>query len=166
MKQALYYAIRHNYGNSVIAVTSEKGTRRWHGRDTRYNETTHGTFDQLRGRFDSQEAAEAMRDKIAFLSKQFDERRKVLDRYGKFLREREHDAIAAIMAGQQPNPLPESAVVDKRWIASHNREWVAGSLRGGTLAEAAARATEFLHEQGGGIIIVQPDLLPETTIGD
>lgn len=77
MKQALYYAIRRNYGNSVVAVTSEKGTRRWHGRDCRYNEATHGTFDQLRGKFKTLEDANACREGILKIDAEYDAKIKV-----------------------------------------------------------------------------------------
>lgn len=72
MKPALYYAIRRNLYSTVVAVTSEKGTRRWHGRDCQYNEATHGTFDQLRGKFASQEEAEACRAGVLEIDKRFD----------------------------------------------------------------------------------------------
>lgn len=72
MKQALYYAIRRNLYSTVVAVTSEKGTRRWHGRDCKYNEATHGTFDQLRGRFPTQEAAEKCREGVLAIDAKFD----------------------------------------------------------------------------------------------
>jgi hypothetical protein len=71
MKQALYYSIRKNLYDTVVAVTSEKGTRRWHGRDCQYNEVTHGTFDQLRGRFKTQADAEACRSGIRAISDKY-----------------------------------------------------------------------------------------------
>lgn len=76
MKTALYYAIRRNLYNTVVAVTTEKGSRRWHGRDCTYNEATHGTFDQLMGRFDTKEAAEAMRTEIARIANKYKAERK------------------------------------------------------------------------------------------
>jgi hypothetical protein len=70
MKTALYYSVRTMclYPH-VVAVTSEKGRSwgrhcRWYGRDVRYNEATNGTTDQLKGRFATQEEAQAQVDNI------------------------------------------------------------------------------------------------------
>lgn len=76
MKTALYYAIRRNLYKTVVAITTEKGSRRWHGRDCTYNEATHGTFDQLMGRFDTKEAAEAKRSELSRIADKYKAERK------------------------------------------------------------------------------------------
>ena len=80
MKPALFYAVRKNLYNTVVAVTSEKPSRhgctKWAGRDVKYTEVTHGTSDQIIGRFETQEQAEALRTKIGLLGQQYDQLRK------------------------------------------------------------------------------------------
>lgn len=82
VKPALYYAMRRDIYNNIVAVTTEKpGWRgKWHGRYTRDNTPTHGTFDDLMGRFETQEAAEAKRDELkAIRAKYYDERKRLND---------------------------------------------------------------------------------------
>lgn len=79
MKQALYFAIRRNLYNTIVAITSEKGRRRWHGRDCRYNEVTHGTFDQLlASNFKTYEEAEACRKGITEIDDRYEAQLKLL----------------------------------------------------------------------------------------
>lgn len=78
MKQALYYAIRKSWGYNIVAITSEKGSRRWFGRDCRFNEATNGTSDQLLAKFKTEEAANATRAEIKRIDEKFDEQIKQL----------------------------------------------------------------------------------------
>lgn len=80
MKQALFYAIRVNLYNTVVAVTTEKPNGRWHGRDCRYNEVTHGTSDQLRGRFNTEAEAEACRAGVIAIGDKYEAERKPLSK--------------------------------------------------------------------------------------
>ncbi len=106
MKPPLYYAIRTGaLYNPIIAVTTEK-THRWHGREVRDNTITHGVLSDLSGRFDSQEAAEAMREQIGKVADHFDNARKVLSQQSNVLFKREREAVAAILRGDAPDPLP------------------------------------------------------------
>jgi len=74
MKKALYYSVRvKTLYPYVVAVTSEKGSRRWYGRDCRTGESTNGLLQHTRGRFDTQADAES---KVAAI-KEIDDRLKV-----------------------------------------------------------------------------------------
>jgi hypothetical protein len=87
MKPALYYAIR---SGAIIAVTSEKEARhQWFGRYVTDNSATHGSSAgygqaQLRGRFETIEAAEAMRDQLIAIAAKYDA-----------IRKPHHDAVTA-----------------------------------------------------------------------
>lgn len=79
MKPALHYAIRKDWDRTVIAVTSEQTGRRhdkWHGRNTKYNESTHGTTEQLQGRFKTQAQAEAVSRRVLEIRDEYDAKRK------------------------------------------------------------------------------------------
>lgn len=57
-RPALFYSIVNDlYHPKVVAVTTEK-SRQWHGRDCRDDSGTHGRASELRGRFDTLEAAQ------------------------------------------------------------------------------------------------------------
>ena len=100
MKPALYYAIRKNLYSTIVAVTSEKGTRRWHGRDCQYNEATHGTFDQLRGKFNTLEEAEACRKGIEEIAKHYEGRRRDVQATLRLLYRQEADNIEDYIKGK------------------------------------------------------------------
>lgn len=59
MKPALFYSLAGWSHDRVVAITSTKRDRLWYGRECHDNIATHGTLRELRGRFDTQEAAEA-----------------------------------------------------------------------------------------------------------
>ena len=81
MKKPLYYAIRRNLGNDIVAVTSEKGTSRWYGRRLPYNEVTHGTFDQLIAKgFNSEAEARDCKEGIEKIDAEFNVKIKDLQR--------------------------------------------------------------------------------------
>ena len=96
MKKALYYAIRTNcLYSKVIAVTSEKGSGRWFGRDCRYNDSTNGRASDLRGRFETQEQAEACLTGVIAITNDYEAQRKVLsDKQTRLYRE-ERDKVDA-----------------------------------------------------------------------
>lgn len=84
MKPAMFYAIRvHTLTPYIVAVTSLQprrfGKTHWYGRDTRYTQATNGSMDDLRGRFESQEAAAAVLDQVIAIGVDFDAKRKVLN---------------------------------------------------------------------------------------
>lgn len=90
MKPALYYSIRKSLFHTIIAVTSEKpgkGYRhdKWAGREVDTNTVTHGTVDDLRGRFATEQEAQEKRASILTIANMFDEARKV-----------HYDAISAL----------------------------------------------------------------------
>lgn len=99
MKEPLYYSVRlltlYPY---VVAVTSEKSSRygrtRWYGRDCRYNEATHGTADQLRGKFATQVEAESAVSKIKEVHDYYKERRDSFQKWITALNNAERKAIA------------------------------------------------------------------------
>ncbi|HYH16128.1 MAG TPA: hypothetical protein VD794_12955 [Flavisolibacter sp.] len=72
MKKALYYSIRKDFYNSVIAVTSENKYR-WYGRNCRYgNLSTNGTKRDLIGKFDTETEASECRKAIADIRATYD----------------------------------------------------------------------------------------------
>lgn len=63
-------------------------------------------------------------------------------------------------------PKAAGVTVERRWIASENREWGAnvpgrGWLRGGSLARALQQAAEGIDGNVGGTITVLPDTTSE-----
>ena len=79
MKKALYYAIKRNLHNDIVAVTSEKSKGRWYGRYVKDTTATHGApgygMSDIMGRFDTSEEAEAKRTQIAAIAKEYEDRR-------------------------------------------------------------------------------------------
>jgi hypothetical protein len=166
MKKALYYAIRTgSLYNPVVAITSEKGAR-WYGREVKNDMPTHGVLSDLSGKFDNVEDAIAMRDKVAALADSYDRVRKEAYKAAERLYRQEREAMALLLNGEDPGPIPVLTSVSKQWIASHNQEWVA---RGGRrslstssnisqLGGACARAAEDINPKAGGFIVVMPDM--------
>ncbi len=115
MKKPLYYAIRTgSLYNPVIAVTSERG-HRWSGREEPYGHKTyvsptHGTMSDLAGRFDTLEAAQASRAKIAELADSYDKARQVLHNESSRLYRDERAATDAIITGTSV-PLARMPIV-------------------------------------------------------
>jgi hypothetical protein len=99
MKPALFYAIRRDLYNNVVAVTSIKDHRNhWFGRYVRDNSATHGRGD-LMGRFETREAAEAKREELAKIATDYDAKRKPhSDAISRLYRE-ERDAIDEAVKG-------------------------------------------------------------------
>jgi hypothetical protein len=123
MKAPLYYAIRTgSLYNPVIAVTSEK-RHRWHGRDVRDNMATHGVLSDIKGRFETREAAEAMRERVGKLADSYDEARKVLANATSALDAREREATATLLAGGDPPmaQLPRVIYGDLKLLAHFRR---------------------------------------------
>jgi hypothetical protein len=64
MKKALYWAVRPTmYGPRIVAVTQERSGR-WWGRTTHDDLGTHGRLSDIRGRFETIEAAQAVQSTI------------------------------------------------------------------------------------------------------
>lgn len=103
LKTALYYAIRRNLYNDIVAVTTEKDKGRWHGRYCKDNTPTHGApvhgNADIMGRFATEEAALAMRARLALIADIYKAKRKELDKQvsALFAQERAHieEAIAS-----------------------------------------------------------------------
>lgn len=111
MKKALYYAIRTgSLYNPVVAVTSEKGPpgqpSRWYGRQVRDDMPTNGTLGQLSGKFEHVEDAIKMRDSIAELADSYDAVRKQAHAVVQTLYRQEREAMALLLKGEDPGPLP------------------------------------------------------------
>lgn len=79
MKDARYYSLRrawnHGLGYRPVAITSEKGSR-WYGRDLEHLEGTNGRFNDLVGRFETEEAVKGA---IAGLREIADRHKPVID---------------------------------------------------------------------------------------
>jgi hypothetical protein len=113
VKRALYYAIRTgSLYNPVIAVTTEKG-HRWHGREVKGDMPTHGVLTDLSGRFNDVESAIAMREAVAKLADSYDSARKVLARATTRLYTEEREAMAMLLRGEDPGPVPQPEVLYK-----------------------------------------------------
>lgn len=89
MKPALYYAIRLNLHNDIIAVTSERrdryGAHKWNGRYVRDNTATHGGYryghSDIVGKFPTQEDAEDARRELKVVHDNYEKaRNKLMDR--------------------------------------------------------------------------------------
>ena len=99
LRPALYYTIRtHSLYQPIIAVTSEKGRRRWYGRDCKDNMATNGTFEDIRGRFETLEAAQSCKAEVLAIEAEFDEQIKFHRREMNRLRESCTNKIRAYIA--------------------------------------------------------------------
>jgi hypothetical protein len=96
MKPALFYAIKRYRPGTIIAVTSEKRNR-WFGRDTRDNDPTHGTFEDLRGRFDTLDQAKAAQSDIREIVERYKVQRDELSRQMSALYASEHAEIDEVV---------------------------------------------------------------------
>jgi hypothetical protein len=77
MKKALFYTIRRNLHNDVVAITSvrERGYRKgWNGRYHKDNCPTHGRPDQFMGRFSTLQEAEAAREDLDAIRTRYEKR--------------------------------------------------------------------------------------------
>lgn len=107
MKPALYYAIRINYGNDVVAVTSERTTRRnekrWAGRYVKDNTATHGGMtyghSDIIGKFATQGEAEYTRKRMLEIHDEFKERREFLSKKISELWSQERIAVDKLING-------------------------------------------------------------------
>ena len=103
MKKPLYFAIRKNLYDDIVAVTSEHPSGKWAGRYVKDNTVTHGSNrygqDDKSGSFETQEQAEAMRDCIRKIGATFKERREALNRQFSELYKEERAAIDAAIEG-------------------------------------------------------------------
>lgn len=99
MRVPLHYSIRNRYGrHEIIAVTTERGGH-WWGRTLPDNIGTHGANYDLRGRFETVEAAQAVFDKIKYVADHYAEQRRALDLAERRLRQSEQDHIKRILQG-------------------------------------------------------------------
>jgi hypothetical protein len=132
MKRPLYYAIRTgSLYNPVIAVTSEK-KHRWHGRDVNGHMPTHGVLTDLSGRFETVEEAVLKREAISKLADSYDEGRRVLARESDKLYRLEREAMARLIAGDDPGPVPQPVVsYDGSAVALNDNGWHMPSLNEG-----------------------------------
>lgn len=172
MKKALYYAIRvMSLYPYVVAVTSEKnaryGERRWYGRDEKHGNATHGHLNDLRGRFDTPEAAEAMRAKVAELTKAYDDRRKQLHKYGQELLKQEQQGLAALFNGKEPGPMFYVGAVQERWVGAKLTHWAGDGVQGGSPWNAMAKAAaKHINPEAGGVIFALPNAHPKGDAND
>lgn len=80
MRPALFYAIKPGgtWGPRIIAVTTERGSH-WWGRDTKDDLGTHGRSSDIKGRFETIEAAVEVRDRVQRIHDHFRNERRKMD---------------------------------------------------------------------------------------
>lgn len=100
MKKVLHYAIRvDHHGPAIVAVTTERGSH-WWGRTVSDDLGTHGTIGSLRGRFPTQEAAEAVRGEVEKVHSHFRAQVGVLDDLRQQLHNYEQGMVRDVLRGE------------------------------------------------------------------
>lgn len=94
MKKPIYYAISRRRNNPVMAITSEKGNRRWYGRTVQDHLTTNGTKHELLVVHENVEVLIKLRDSIINISQDYYQRRQVLNKQVEDLYKEEANKIA------------------------------------------------------------------------
>lgn len=108
MRKALFYAIKPGlYGPRIIAVTTERGGR-WWGRDTRDDLGTHGRASDIKGRFDTEEQATAVRDQVQRIHDHFRNERRKMEAMSRRMHHAEDQCITEII---QSAPARQADVI-------------------------------------------------------